>query len=110
MEIRQLRYFCAVVETGSFTRGARRERVSQPSLSEQIKLLEAELELELFDRLGQTTKLTAAGRTFYRTVRPILKRLAEVKTKMQDAQNLQGGSVTIGAAASIAPYFLPLPS
>jgi LysR family transcriptional regulator, hydrogen peroxide-inducible genes activator len=107
MEIRQLRYFCAVVETGSFTRGARRERVSQPSLSEQIKLLEAELELELFDRLGQTTKLTAAGRTFYRTVRPILKRLAEVKTKMQDAQNLLGGSVTIGAAASIAPYFLP---
>lgn len=107
MEIRQLRYFCAVAETGSFTRGAQQEHVSQPSLSEQIKALEAELQTKLFDRLGQETKLTPAGRVFYRTVRPVLKKLAEAKTKLHEAQNLQGGNVTIGATPTIAPYFLP---
>ena len=43
MEVHQLRYFCAVVETGSFTRAAAREHVAQPSLSQQIMKLEEEL-------------------------------------------------------------------
>jgi len=107
MEIRQLRYFSAVAETGSFTRGARREHVSQPSLSEQIKQLESKLGSELFDRLGQVTKLTAAGKTFYRAAQSVLKRLGKVRSKIQDAQNPHGGAVTVGGSPTVAPYFLP---
>jgi LysR family transcriptional regulator, hydrogen peroxide-inducible genes activator len=107
MEIRQLRYFCAVAETGSFTRGARREHVSQPSLSEQIKMLEIELGSDLFDRLGQATKLTPTGKTLYRSARSVLSRLGEVKSQIQHGRNMQGGDVTVGAPPTVAPYFLP---
>jgi len=50
MEIHQLRYFIAVAEEGSFSRAAARERVAQPSLSQQIQKLEAEMDQRLFDR------------------------------------------------------------
>ena len=50
METHQLRYFIAVAEEGSFSRAAARERVAQPSLSQQIQKLEAEMDQRLFDR------------------------------------------------------------
>ena len=56
MELHQLRYFCAVAETGSFSRAAEQSHVSQPSLSQQILKLEDELGARLFDRLGRSVK------------------------------------------------------
>jgi LysR family hydrogen peroxide-inducible transcriptional activator len=53
MEIHQLRYFCAVARTGSFTRAAVEEGVAQPSLSQQIVKLEKTLGAKLFDRLSR---------------------------------------------------------
>ncbi len=108
MEIHQLRYFCAVAETGSFTEGARKEHVSQPSLSQQIIKLEGELGSELFERLGRATRLTLAGKIFCRIAKSILNRINQVKSEMQGAQNLQEGSVTVGAIPTVAPYLLPL--
>ena len=61
VELQQLRYFCAVVRTGSFTKGAEQEEVSQPSLSQQIHKLETELAGPLFERLGRSVKLTPIG-------------------------------------------------
>ena len=58
MELHQLRYFCAVAETGSFSRAAEQSHVSQPSLSQQILKLEDELGARLFDRLGRSVRLT----------------------------------------------------
>src|ERR1019366_6732503 len=61
MEFHQLRYFCAVARTGSFTRAAAEEGVAQPSLSQQIAKLEQTMGSRLFDRLGRSVELTVDG-------------------------------------------------
>jgi hypothetical protein len=66
VELRQLRYFLAVAECESFTKGAEKVAISQPSLSVQIAALEYELGAPLFDRLGRRVALTEAGRLFSR--------------------------------------------
>ncbi len=62
MRLQQLRYFCAVARTGSFTRAAEQEGIAQPSLSQQIAKLEESCEARLFERLGRTVQLTECGR------------------------------------------------
>ena len=64
MEFHQLRYVCAIAETGSFSRAAERCHVAQPSLSQQVLKLEQDLGAKLFDRLGRSVRLTEAGRAF----------------------------------------------
>ena len=64
IELYQLRYFLAVVETGGFTHAAKRCRVSQPTLSAGIQKLEAALHVPLFDRSNRRVFLTAAGTRF----------------------------------------------
>jgi LysR family hydrogen peroxide-inducible transcriptional activator len=59
MELHQLRYFCAVAATGSFTGAAELEGISQPSLSQQIRKLEQTVGAPLFTRLGRRIRLTA---------------------------------------------------
>ena len=70
MELHQLRYFCAVAETGSFSRAAEQSHVSQPSLSQQIMKLEDELGARLFDRLGRSVRLTEQGKPSFRARAP----------------------------------------
>ena len=77
MEIHQLRYFLAVAEEGSFSRAAAREHVAQPSLSQQIQKLEAELDQRLFDRLPRSVVITEAGKCFLEYARKILVEIAE---------------------------------
>lgn len=107
MEIHQLRYFCAVAETGSFTRAAEREQVAQPSLSQQIIKLEEELGVRLFDRLGRTVKLTDPGQLFLPRARAILNELKAAKEEVTDKQGSAVGPVNVGVIPTIAPYFLP---
>jgi LysR family hydrogen peroxide-inducible transcriptional activator len=71
MELHQLRYFCAVAETGSFSRAAEQSHISQPSLSQQILKLEDELGARLFDRLGRSVRLTELGKTFLPRARAV---------------------------------------
>lgn len=107
MEIHQLRYFCAVAETGSFTRAAEREQVAQPSLSQQVIKLEEELGVRLFDRLGRTVRLTDLGQTFLPRARVILNELKAAKEEVTDKQFSASGPVAVGVIPTIAPYFLP---
>src|ERR1700732_3462251 len=107
MELHQLRYFCAVAETGSFSRAAIHTHVSQPSLSQQILKLEDELGARLFDRLGRSVRLTEIGRTFLPRARAVLRELEAAKGDVDERKDSVGGSVTIGVIPTVAPYFLP---
>src|SRR5258707_5531614 len=72
MELRHLRYFIAIAEERSFTRAAERLWVAQPGLSTQIRRLEAELGVQLFDRHTRGVDLTAAGELFLERARVAL--------------------------------------
>ena len=64
MELRQLKYFTRSAEMLNFTEAAKSLFISQSTLSQQIKQLEDELEILLFDRIGKTVRLTEAGKLF----------------------------------------------
>jgi len=107
MELHQLRYFCAVAETGSFSRAAEQSHVSQPSLSQQILKLEDELGARLFDRLGRSVRLTELGKTFLPRARAVLRELEAAKDDVVEGKKFIGGLITIGVIPTVAPYFLP---
>ena len=69
MELRQLEYFRVIAETESIHEAARRLNMSQPPLSYQLKQLEAELNVTLFERTRQGVRLTEAGKTAVRPLR-----------------------------------------
>ncbi len=107
MELHQLRYLCAVADTGSFSRAAERCQVAQPSLSQQILKLEEDLGAKLFDRLGRSIRLTEAGHAFLPHARSAMQHLEEARSSVT-AQNLDvRGSVTVGVIPTIAPYLMP---
>ena len=107
MELHQLRYFCAVAHNGTFTRAAKTENVAQPSLSQQILKLEAELGAKLFDRFPRSARLTQFGRTFLFRAEAILRQVGEARTEIQEMAGTEKGRVVIGVIPTIAPYFLP---
>jgi LysR family hydrogen peroxide-inducible transcriptional activator len=106
MEMHQLRYFVAVARTGSFSRAAEQCFVSQPSLSQQIQKLEKSLGQRLFDRLGRRAALTDAGRLLLERAEGILETVDDVQRRLRD-DDPQGGSLSVGAIPTIAPYLLP---
>src|SRR5262249_18117671 len=107
MEVHQLRYFCAVAETGSFSRAAERSHVSQPSLSQQILKLESELGARLFDRLGRSVRLTDLGKTFLVRARSVLQELEAARGDIVEGKDSVSGAVGVGVFATVAPFFVP---
>jgi LysR family transcriptional regulator, hydrogen peroxide-inducible genes activator len=107
MEVHQLRYFCAVARHGTFTRASEVEHVAQPSLSQQILKLEAELGARLFDRLPRSAKLTVFGKAFLPKAERILRDLEEAKTELRDMSGNEKGEVVLGIIPTIAAYLLP---
>jgi LysR family transcriptional regulator, hydrogen peroxide-inducible genes activator len=107
MELHQLRYVCAVAETGSFSRAAERCQIAQPSLSQQILKLEEELGGKLFDRLSRGIRLTESGHAFLPHAQAILRQVDLARTSV--ATNLADvrGTVTLGAIPTVAPYLIP---
>lgn len=106
MEIHQLRYFVAVVEEGNFSRAAERMHVAQPSLSQQIQKLEAEIGQPLFDRLARRVTVTEAGYGLLPFARKILNELVQAQRFVNDCQSGPAGAITVGIIPTIAPYVM----
>ncbi len=107
MEIHQLRYFVAVADEGSFSRAAAQEHVAQPSLSQQIQKLEAEVGERLFDRLPRSVVLTDAGQCLLTFARKILVEIANARHSVDELNREVIGQLAVGAIPTIAPYVLP---
>jgi len=103
VELRQLRYFAAIAEAGSFTRAALRLHVSQPPLSTQIRALEQELGTRLLARTNRGVTLTGAGAVFYEETRAVLARLDGARRKALQADRGDVGTLSVGFV-SIADY------
>jgi DNA-binding transcriptional LysR family regulator len=103
VELRQLRYFIAIAEEGSFSRAALRLHVSQPPLSTQIKALEEEIGAPLLVRTNRGVSLTVSGQVFYEEIRAVLGRLESARRKAAQADQGDVGMLSVGFV-SIADY------
>jgi LysR family hydrogen peroxide-inducible transcriptional activator len=107
VEIHQLKYVCAIADTGSFSRAAERCHIAQPSLSQQVLKLEEDLGAKLFDRLGRSIRLTEAGRAFVHHARSILAQMDAARSSVADKNADFRGSVAVGVIPTVAPYLMP---
>jgi DNA-binding transcriptional LysR family regulator len=103
----QLRILKAIAAEGSFKRAADSLYVSQPAVSLQVQNLERQLDVPLFDRGGRRAQLTEAGYLLLNYGEKILTLCQETCRALEDLQNLQGGTLIVGASQTTGTYLLP---
>lgn len=103
----QLRILKAIAAEGSFKRAADSLYVSQPAVSLQVQNLERQLDVPLFDRGGRRAQLTEAGHLLLTYGEKILSLCQETCRAIEDLQNLQGGTLIVGASQTTGTYLLP---
>ncbi|GAB4151732.1 MAG: LysR family transcriptional regulator [Roseiflexaceae bacterium] len=106
MELRHLITFRTIVATGSFTRSADLLGYAQSSITAHVQVLEQELGVPLFDRIGRQVTLTTAGQRFYSYATKLIALSEEAKAVLSDPQ-IPSGTLTIGAPESLCTYRLP---
>lgn len=102
MELRQIHYFVAIAEAEHFGRASQRLRIAQPALSRQMKLLEAELGVDLFERLPRGVRLTEAGRTFLAAMRGLPQQLTNAGEAARDAAKGRQGRLRLSFIEAVA--------
>ena len=107
MNLGDLRYLVAVADHRHFGRAAEACFVSQPTLSTQIKKLERELGVELFERHPRQVLLTSAGERIVEHARTVLAETDTIRDVARRAQNPEGGTLRIGVFPTLGPYLLP---
>ena len=103
----QLRILRAISHEGSFKRAADSLYVSQPAVSLQVQNLEKQLNVPLFDRGGRRAKLTEAGHLLLNYGEKIIALCQETCRAIDDLQNLQGGTLIVGASQTTGTYLIP---
>ncbi|WP_454683422.1 hydrogen peroxide-inducible genes activator [Ancylobacter moscoviensis] len=104
---KQLRYFDALARHGHFRRAAEACGISQPALSMQIKELEEEVGIELFERGPRQIRLTGFGEEFAPRIRDILRSVDELGDLARASRDRLVGRLRIGVIPTVAPYLLP---
>src|SRR5258708_10514576 len=107
MTLRQLRTFKAVADLSSFSLAAQQLRLSQPSVSYQVKRLEEALGLPLLDRLGKRGQLTEAGKILYGYARRTMDVLDEAAVALEELRGIKRGNLRVGASTTVGIYILP---
>ena len=105
MTLQQLMYFLAAADKGSFSAAAQGLHMAQPSLSDQIRRLEAELGVQLFTRAGRRLELTEAGRLLRPQAERTLAAADEAMESVREVRTLTGGTASFGTFGN-APYYL----
>ena len=100
MELRQFRYFVAIVDHGALSRAARVLHIVQPALSQQLQLLEQELGVSLLHRSAQGVQTTDAGKLFYEHALAILKQVSDAKSAVTQSAGTPSGTVALGIPQS----------
>jgi DNA-binding transcriptional LysR family regulator len=100
MELRHLRYFIAVAEEGHITRAAERLGMQQPPLSQQIKAIERELDVQLFRRKARGVELTDAGLSFFEEARATLAQLERAVESTRRTARGELGRICIGVTST----------
>ncbi len=108
MNLRDLQYLIAVAETHHFGKAAERCFVSQPTLSGQIKKLEQELGVVMFERTNRSVEITPAGEQILAHARLIMEQADAIRQLAKSYQDPVAGPLRVGAIPTISPYLMPL--
>lgn len=104
MELRQLKYFVGIAETGRFSEASRQLFISQSAVSQQIKALEDELGTQLFVRLPHSVTLTESGQELLPLARQVLRGVTDCYDRIADLKGLMCGELNIGLTYTLEPY------
>lgn len=107
MNLRHLVSFVAVAESLNFSRAAEELHVAQPAVSQQIRALELELGVTLFDRIGKRVSLTEAGRALLPYARQILATVEAAENEVRERSQLKRGKTSLGAPPTVSIHVLP---
>ncbi|MFM0323332.1 LysR substrate-binding domain-containing protein [Caballeronia glebae] len=102
MDVRQLRYFVSIVDYGSLGKAAEKLYVAQPSLSQQMARLEAELGVTLLLRSNHGVTPTAQGDALYRHARVVLRQMEQLKQEVTKGAGAESGTVAVGLPTTMA--------
>ena len=108
MNLRDLKYLVAVADTRHFGQAAERCFVSQPTLSGQIKKLEEELGITLFERTKRSVEITHPGEVIVAQARRVLEQAEALQQLAQSHQDPLVGPLRMGAIPTLSPYLMPL--
>lgn len=101
MDIKQLRYFVAVVNEGGFSGAAAKLHLSQPSLSKAIRILEEQIGFQLLERTTKRVDLTESGRVFYQRALHILAEMDIFEKEVNEVKGAGSGEVRLGMIESV---------
>jgi len=107
MEISQLQTFAEIVKTGNYANASRNLFISQSAISHQIKNLENELGIKLFQRLGNKRSLTDPGRILSNAVKAFLKELDDLKRLCGDIRDSKSGNLAVATSTGVLIHILP---
>jgi len=107
MEFRQLTYFVAVAQKLNFSRAADELSITQPGVSQQIRALENELGVQLFDRVGRRVTLTRAGEVLLPHAYHLLAAAETARIEVRELSQLTRGTAGLGAPPTVSSHILP---
>ena len=107
MNLRDLKYLVALADHRHFGKAAEASFVSQPTLSTQIKKLEEELGVQLFERAPRKVMLTPIGREVVARARGIVGEVESMRDLARRSQDPESGTLRLGAFPTLAPYYFP---